>query len=418
MRRWITIALSAMLTLGVAAPAAAGPPRHLRVAYVHMGRVHVLQVGSSTARQVLVLEAGQFGAAGDFRALATTLARRRPDTQVWAVDRRETGLEDLTGFAAGTPDRAADYYLGDRYRRRPAPQAGRWGLAATLDDLHGVIRAARSGGRRVVLGGHSWGATIALAYAAWDFAGRPGYRDLSGLVLIDGGMHDAFAGEGDLYRLTPTQAREGLAQIKAGTVFDPALTMGRTETYAIMMQLAAQYAKAAPSAPSTLAATLPDPLRPSAPVTNLGLIDYLYATHPLVPDLSVNTAYTPVTHVADALAGPVPGAFEWDWPQRLTLDLEAADQYAPTATTDLLGLRLWHASEVDVPLYSFQTGLTHGSVNLAAQWVVTHSRIPIARYAGDDAMTHLDPLWATPSRNTMLDTIVPFLDRVDHPASR
>ena len=38
------------------------------------------------------------------------------------------------------------------------------------------------------LGGHSAGASTAVAYAAWDFAGRPGFRDLSGLVLIDGGL--------------------------------------------------------------------------------------------------------------------------------------------------------------------------------------------------------------------------------------
>ena len=36
------------------------------------------------------------------------------------------------------------------------------------------------------MGGHSLGGSIATAYATWDFNGRPGGRDLSGLVLIDG----------------------------------------------------------------------------------------------------------------------------------------------------------------------------------------------------------------------------------------
>ena len=33
---------------------------------------------------------------------------------------------------------------------------------------------------------------VAVAYAAWDFGGHPGYRDLNGLVLIDGGLLGSF----------------------------------------------------------------------------------------------------------------------------------------------------------------------------------------------------------------------------------
>ena len=44
----------------------------------------------------------------------------------------------------------------------------------------------------MILGGHSAGASTAVAYAAWDFAGRPGYRDIDGLVLIDGGLLGSF----------------------------------------------------------------------------------------------------------------------------------------------------------------------------------------------------------------------------------
>lgn len=376
--------------------------------------VHVLRVGAPAARQVLVLVAGQFGAAGSLRMLARELAGRLPGTQVWAVDRRETNLADLSGLRGDDPDRAADRYLAGRYRSvsaASAPYVAGWGLATALTDLRRVVRAARAGGRRVVLGGHSWGATTALAYAAWDFAGRPGYRDLTGLVLIDGGVHDAFAGEGDVYRVTPEQARAGLADIAAGTVFDPSLTMGRTETYAILQLLAGRYAVAAPDAPSTLAGRLPAPLRPPGPVSNAGLLRSEYVDAPLVPDLSVNPAYTSIATVARTLAAARPGAFEWYWPQRLTLDLSAADPFARTATTDLLGLRLCHPTAIDVPLYSFQTGLTHGTANAAARWVVAHSRISSASYDGDDAMTHLDALWA--DRNPMLRTLVPFLRRLE-----
>ena len=54
-----------------------------------------------------------------------------------------------------------------------------WGLKLALGDLRRVIRRARDGGRRkVILGGHSLGASTAVAYAAWDFTGHAGYRDV------------------------------------------------------------------------------------------------------------------------------------------------------------------------------------------------------------------------------------------------
>jgi hypothetical protein len=418
-----------MLTAGMFMPTAASAgERQVQEDYVTLAgavgpgpasnnQVHVLRVGSPSARQVLVLVPGQFGAAGDFRFLARELAGRLPSTQVWAVDRREQNLADLSGFRGGHPDRAAAYYLGGQYRlqtAQTAPYVADWGLSVTLEDLRRVVLAARDGGRRqVVLGGHSWGAATALAYAGWDFGGRAGYRDLSGLVLIDGGVHDAFAGEGDVYRLSVQDAADRLNTIAAGEVFDPALTMGRTETFALLQELAGQYAKAAPNAPSALAAYLPAVLRPSTPVTNLGLLDWLFVAHPLVADASVNPAYTRLPVLADAMAGPVPSAFEWYWPERLTLDLEATDAYGRTPAADLLGLRLWHTHDIDVPLYSFQSGLTHGTVNAAAQWVVANSKIPSASYDGDNAMTHLDVLWADPQRNTMLRSVLPFLRQLN-----
>ena len=349
MRKWTLVCVAGMLTAGMLTPAAASAvERQVQEDYVTLAgaagpgpagdnQVHVLRVGPPSARPVLVLVPGQFGAAGDFRFLARELAGR----------------------------------------------------------------------------GHSWGAPTALAYAAWDFDGRAGYRDLSGPVLIDGGVHDAFAGEGDVYRLSVRDAADRLKRIAAGEVFDPALTMGRTETFTILQQLAGQYAKAAPNAPSALAAHLPEALRPPTSVTNLGLLDWLFVAHPLVADISVNPAYTRLPVLADAMAGPVPSSFEWYWPERLTLDLEATDAYGPTPAADLLGLRLWHTHDIDVPLYSFQTGLTRGTVNTATQWVVANSKIPAASYDGDNAMIHLDVVWADPQRNTMVRSAVPFLRQLN-----
>ena len=56
-----------------------------------------------------------------------------------------------------------------------------------------MVLAARAGGRRkVILGGHSLGASTAVAYASWGFGRRAGFRDVDGLVLIDGGLRGSF----------------------------------------------------------------------------------------------------------------------------------------------------------------------------------------------------------------------------------
>lgn len=419
------VAVAGLLALG-AAPAHATTTPEARAAYVAVGDVHVLKVGRPSARRVVVLVPGYPGAANDYQALARDLVRRTPDTQVWAVDRREQNLADLSGFQSADPAR---YYLDGRYRTAgDVAEARSWGLAAALDDLRDVVRDAAAGGRRtVVLGGHSWGATTALAYAAWDFAGRPGYRDLSGLILIDGGVHGAFAGEGWPSRNSPEEVRARLAAIERGEPFDGYLSAKRglgtrPESAAIWYQLIAWYAHRAPHAPSVLVSRLPEALRPPRAVTNAGLLGWFLQEAPgtsaqlsvhsgrLGPDGDwIDEGMTPLSRVASALAGPRPAALEWYWPQRLSLDLDAVDPYADTESARILGLRLWHAREVDVPLYAFETGLDKGTELIAARWVVANSRIPRATYASDPAMAHLDPLFAAPGHNELTRTVVPFL---------
>lgn len=195
---------AALLAAGAGSAAAAGPVRESYVPLAVGGgggpvgtdRVHVLKVGPDTARTVLVMVPGMFGAANDFRWAARDLVAAVPGVQVWAFDRREENLADRSGFRTADP---AAYYLDGHYRSQdPAASAfaAGWGLTRTLEDLRAVVRAAARGGRRVVLGGHSWGATTAMAYAAWDFDGCPGYRDVAALVLVDGGVRGAFDGTG------------------------------------------------------------------------------------------------------------------------------------------------------------------------------------------------------------------------------
>ncbi|MEU3338075.1 alpha/beta fold hydrolase [Streptomyces sp. NPDC006668] len=394
-------------------------------------RVHVLKIGADSARTVLVLVPGMFGAANDFRLLARDVVAAVPGVQVWAFDRREENLADRSGFA--TPDPAA-YYLDGHYRTQdPAASAfaARWGVARTLEDLRTVVAVAAEGGRRqVVLGGHSWGATTAMTYAAWDFDGCPGYRDLVGLVVVDGGVRGAFDGTGEPVEDSPEQVRERLAAIDGGAVFDLTLSAvglgSRAESTQIWYQLAGWYAHRDPDGRSVLQPRMPDALRPPVPVTNAGLLGTLVdAGFGWPNDISVHsghladdgdvrgwvdTGITPIGRVAAAYAGgPVPAVWEWYWPARLSVDLDVADVYRDTDLTRSLGLRLYHAAQLKTPLYVFETSYAKGTVASAAREVVSDSRIPYARYASDTGMNHLDPLFAATVRNTLTHTLTPFL---------
>ena len=170
-------------------PPAPGPAKY--------DRVWVQQLGPNDATQVLVLVPGTQGGAGGITPVARDIVRRVPRTQVWIVDRREQAFEDTSVFAAPRPGRRAR--LLPRLQVPPRARRGRqfvseWGLASQLSDLRSVVQRASAGGRRkVILGGHSAGASTAVAYAAWDFGGQPGYREIDGLVLIDGGLLGSFS---------------------------------------------------------------------------------------------------------------------------------------------------------------------------------------------------------------------------------
>jgi pimeloyl-ACP methyl ester carboxylesterase len=394
-------------------------------------QVHVLKVGPDTVHTVLVLVPGMFGAANDFRLLARDLVRAVPGLQVWAYDRREENLADRTGFTTADP---AAYYLDGHYRsQEPAASgfAARWGLARTLGDLRRVVRAAAHGGRRrVVLGGHSWGATTAMTYAAWDFDGRPGHRDLAAVVLVDGGVRGAFDGTGQPIHNAPNEIRERLAAIDGGAVFDMTLSavgLGfRAESTQIWYQLAGWYAHRDPQGRSVLQPRMPDALRPPVPVTNAALLGTLVDTGFGWPnDISVHsghltesgdvrgwidTGITPISRVATAYAGgPEPAVWEWYWPARLSVDLDVVDPYADTGLARSLGLRLLHTTDLDTPLCAFQTSYAKGTIVSAAREVAASSRITYGTYETDNGMNHLDPLFAAPSHNTLARTLAPFL---------
>lgn len=394
--------------------------------------VHALEIGSAAARRVLILVPGHSEGAEIFRGVGRYISGVLLDTQVWAFERREQNLVDWSHFGS---DAELDYYLKGGYHAEngdTAPYTRGWGLSQELTELRRVVQAAAAGGRRVVLGGHSSGAGTALAYAAWDFDGQPGYRDLAGLVLVDGGAHRAFDGEG--YKITwltsMQEVETRLQKLKTGSPFTGDLGYvwqlpGAPESVAIDYQLVADYALRDPHGTSPLQDLLPKAMQPTVRVTNAALLGWLLDTHAPAPDLQlhsghidggsgalhdwVNEGPADIAQVAAAFAHRAPAALEWYWPRRLSLDITAIDPMADSSITQRLGLHLTHAADIDVPLYVFETGLTHGTVVQAAQWVVANSKIKDPVYVSDASMVHLDPVFDAPWHNRFLLTLADFL---------
>ena len=399
-------------------PAGPGPAKY--------DRVFVQQLGPANARTVLVLVPGTQGGAGGIVPVARDIVARLPRTQVWIVDRREQAFEDTSVFRGGDPQGAQDYYLGFQYRRvlgEDAKFVADWGLKLQLADLHSVVRRAAKGGRRVILGGHSAGASTAVAYAAWDFGGRAGYRDIDGLVLIDGGLLGSFA-SADL-----TRARSELADIRSGRVFLDLLDFGIPEISGIFAQVGALWAYKRPDEPSVLQdyAPLPAIFKPTVRVTNEAQFGYAFddGTSPAALELIhvhagrladsgdprgwVSDELTPIRRFAKAYSSDAPNATEWYYPRRLLLDIDAANDMRMNAAARYLGLRLTHTRQIDLPLYAFSTSLTKGNVARGARRLVRRSRIPRATVVDDRGTSHLDPLSAAPRTNHFLKTVVPFL---------
>ena len=80
-------------------------------------KVGVIKVGSSSAKNVLVLEPGTSAGGGYFIPLAKWIVQKAPGWQVWSVERRENLLEDqsvlnLAKQGKATARQLFNYYLG------------------------------------------------------------------------------------------------------------------------------------------------------------------------------------------------------------------------------------------------------------------------------------------------------------------
>lgn len=409
-------------------------------------RAYVQAYGNPKAKDVLILMPGTFGGAGDFTLAGKELVRRNPKLQVWALDRREQALEDTSMFEKGmngeaTPEEVFNYYLAfqgfEFLDTTTMGYAEDWGMQTVLNDTRAVVSKARKSGKRVVLGGHSVGASLAISYAAWDFNGRPGYKDLAGLVLIDGGLLGSF----DPYNLP--QAKEAMARIQDPAVgpFSRLIEGLPAETAGLFAGVGGFYAQVAPNEPATALQgypLLPDNLKPPYPATNQALFGYDFDRDTSPPELTslhvnagslapevpggyadwIDGGITPIDNLRKTFSQQPVNAVDWYFPTRITIDANGADQMKMNPVAKYLGLRLFHTGKVNLPFYVVQTDDTGGDVLKGAKNWLKRTKTPKKQAVlvnADPQMSHLDPLMATPKKNVFIKTVTPFLKKAFAP---
>lgn len=425
----------------VATPAGPGPAEY--------NKVWVDKYGPRDGKRILVLLPGTIAGSGDFTLTARYLVKHVPGLQVWALDRRSQALEDTTVFEQALSGQKSlqemfDHYLGYLTNGgNPAshfqfvngfahPYARDWGMEVALDDARAVVLEARAKGtREVVLGGHSLGGSLTVAYAAWDFNGRPGYKDIDGMVAIDGGLLGSFD---VLDTLAETQA--AIAQLEGSNPFADLLNFGFPELTGLFAEVGGVYARLAPTASAATLQSfslLPPQFNPPFPVTTQGLFGYAFDRDTSPQNLALihinggalaaagdprpwqDGGVTPVARLAATFGQEPANGVEWYFPRRLTIDTDAASEMRRTESANLLGLRLFHTNEVDLPLYVIQTALTSGSVLQGGRNFIRRARTTRKESMlvnADPQNAHLDPLIAAPRTNLFYKTVDDFLREV------
>jgi hypothetical protein len=412
-------------------------------------RVGILRVGRPGARNVLVLEPGTSAAAAYFLPLARWIVARRPGWQVWAVDRRETLLEDQSELNLAKQGRISstqlfDYYLGwlanPRVRRHyeilpnsSVEFAKRWGMAVAVQDLRRVIDAARRLGGEVVLGGHSLGGSVVTAYATWDFGGRPGADGLSGLVYIDGGSGPAEPAPAARRALAALDPRSASPWLAFGGIAAPFA--------GLFVTVGAQSALSAPDRASLAQdfPLLPSALKPPVPASNLAQFGYALNTRTSPPSLAAAQAHlgagldtatrpagwnstgalTPIRRFAEMFAGTgLSGAngSEWYFPLRLAEDTAGVDNGLPAPAQRVLGLRSTMGRRLprSLRILAFCTSLGGARVLAAARALARQSGIPSRHLTLIDrasSYAHNDPAGAYP-HNAFVAALLPFLSGI------
>jgi pimeloyl-ACP methyl ester carboxylesterase len=414
-------------------------------------RVGVIKVGPSKAKNVLVLEPGTSAGGAYFVPLANWIVQKLPGWQVWSVERRENLLEDQSMINKAKAGKAStqavfNYYLGwltnhsitrhfQPVQDSTVPYAKGWGLKTAVEDLHGVIAAARKLGGKVVLGGHSLGGSVVTGYATWNFNGKPGANDLAGLVYDDGAS----------FRSAPSAqtARQTLQQFLNPSTspwlpFVPGIPPYDSGLFGTTGGLSAIVAPNAPLANGELA-LLPASLKPPVPVTNLAQFGFgtSVATSKLVFAIMAHDgagiasapmanglhgwnsagAITPIKRYAQMLSGyplqSVDGT-EWYFPQRLTNDSAAIDNGNGNPAQAVVGIKdtMGHKLSRHLLMYAFGAYggpvIVQATIALAKQSKIPMRNLTLVNRHGTYA--HNDPAGAYPN-NAFFSALIPFLRR-------
>ena len=332
-----------------------------------------------------------------------------------------------------------DYYLGwlvdpyvtDHFELIPDEEvefARGWGLKVEIKDLRRVVNAAAKQGRRVVMGGHSLGGSITTAYATWDFNGKPGAKDLSGLVYIDGGSNPT--------PITPEEATDSLEDLETGS---PWLAFGG---------IAAPFLGIFSAAGSTGTVVNPDEvslgwsfpflpanLKPPVEPTNEAQFGYAVDADTSPPSLAaaqVNAGrladsgeprgwerageITPLRRYAMMLSGTGvkdSDGTAWYHPQRLTIDARSVGNGNDNPAQEILDVDATHGDDLrrKTRIYAFGAALGGQGVLDSAMALADQSGIPDSRLTlvnRETTYTHNDPNSAHP-KNAFLNRLIPFL---------
>lgn len=413
-------------------------------------RVGVIKIGSAGARNVLVLEPGTSAAGAYFVPLAKWIVSKAPGWQVWAVERRESLLEDqselnLAKEGKATSSQVYDYYLGYlkdpsvTHHYQPVPNssvgfAKQWGMNVAVQDLHTVIGAAEKLGGKVVLGGHSLGGSVVTAYATWDFGGQAGADQLAGLVYIDGASANT--------TITASAAAQELQALDAPTSSPWLAFGGISAPYAGLFNATGSLAALQyPNQPSLgqTSGLLPSDLVPPVRVTNLGQYGYALNVATSPPSLLAAQAHlgqgiaaqgpvhgwngagalTPIDRFATMFAGAgiqSADGTEWYFPERLTDDTAVVDNGNANPAQSVLDVdaTMGHRLPKDLLIYAFGARLGGASVPAAAVALAQQSGIPMSNLTLADYQStyaHNDPAGAYPN-NAFFSRLIPFLAKV------
>jgi hypothetical protein len=420
-----------------------------------LNKVGILKVGPKRAKNILVLEPGTSASAAYFRPLADDIlakvnkrARGRALRlwQVWSVERRENLLEDqsrLDMFKRGeiTPEQLFQYYLEwltdndiathlHPVADANVPFARQWGMNVAMQDLRRVILLAHKRGRHVVLGGHSLGGSMTTAYATWNFGGKAGARDLSGLVFIDGGSG---AGQAP----SATEAQQSLDELQTSSPFLDLVGLGLPWSAGVFNLVGSSLAHDDPNTLSPLQdwPVLPSDLKPPVDATNEAGYGYALDTETGPANLMLVQVHagrlaasgdprrwdpageiTPIHRVAAMFQGSGLKGLDgtsWYHPRRLSIDSAAVNGGIKNPAQKVLNVHATHGHDLNLPIYAFGAALGDGRVLDAARALARQSGIPKRMLTlVDRAATyaHIDPLSAFPA-NAFVKKLIGFLHK-------